>query len=199
MSSELLPAPTPDPRVTWNYFDEQGWVEKAPFPRDNRLWEYTSDLVRPDVAVRASLNIRERASPTADAILIPLLRDFRLQSRSWHIGINCSARVRRKNLLSSGSRSEALTFRRLLNCIAIAQFLAPPGHFCALLLATLRWNVSFYAPFVGTITRNYNGSERTVTIVTIGCCAHFTASPFRHARRTWTPRFWRRDFKRTWK
>lgn len=24
MSSELLPAPTPDPRVTWNYFDEQG-------------------------------------------------------------------------------------------------------------------------------------------------------------------------------
>lgn len=24
MSSELLPAPTADPRVTWNYFDEQG-------------------------------------------------------------------------------------------------------------------------------------------------------------------------------
>ena len=26
MSSELLPAPSPDPRVTWNYFDEQGWA-----------------------------------------------------------------------------------------------------------------------------------------------------------------------------
>lgn len=24
MSSELLPAPSPDPQVTWNYFDEQG-------------------------------------------------------------------------------------------------------------------------------------------------------------------------------
>lgn len=26
MSSELVPVPTPDPRVTWNYFDEQGYV-----------------------------------------------------------------------------------------------------------------------------------------------------------------------------
>jgi len=31
MSSELLPAPTPDPRVTWNYFDEQGWVWTSSF------------------------------------------------------------------------------------------------------------------------------------------------------------------------
>ncbi|XP_011637166.1 polypeptide N-acetylgalactosaminyltransferase 2 isoform X1 [Pogonomyrmex barbatus] len=29
MSSELLPAPTPDPRVTWNYFDEQGYVSRG--------------------------------------------------------------------------------------------------------------------------------------------------------------------------
>lgn len=40
MSSELLPAPTPDPRVTWNYFDEQGWVGEASFPCDNRLWDF---------------------------------------------------------------------------------------------------------------------------------------------------------------
>ncbi|XP_028982407.1 uncharacterized protein LOC114841553 [Diachasma alloeum] len=29
MSSELLPVPTPDPRVTWNYFDEQGYVSRG--------------------------------------------------------------------------------------------------------------------------------------------------------------------------
>lgn len=64
------------------------------------------------------------------------------------------SRVRRKNLLSSGSRSGALTFRRL----ETASRRRRREHFRALLLATLRWNVSFYAPFVGTITRNYAAS-----------------------------------------
>ncbi|KAH0552194.1 hypothetical protein KQX54_006889 [Cotesia glomerata] len=94
MSSEILPPPTPDPRVTWNYFDEQGYVSRGglragedPYARNKFNQEASDGLPSnrdiPDTRSAIGLALREdsliplRSESSTSFILSPDLNSSR--------------------------------------------------------------------------------------------------------------------------